>query len=317
MKLGLFILAIITIVLLLSTGRTLGAGDTVKVVLIPKVYDETNDFWTDMVSGAESAAKEYQVDLTILAPDVENDVEQQKDYIERAIKMKPDIIALSPILYTGMTDTVQKVIDAGIPLVLIDSKLDEEIEVSYIGTDNIEAGKKAGKKVLEYMQDDTKIAVMSHVKAASTAIEREKGLRQGLGKEEDRIQTVLYSNSNYQSAYDQTVELLKERQDINFMVGLNLYSTVGVARAVKDLNLQDRVHVVGLDNDVEGIQYMETGIIDALVVQKPYHMGYFGIKTAAEAARKQKVDSVIYCDTEVVTIDNIYSKENEKLLFSF
>lgn len=290
---------------------------TVKIVFIPKVLDRTNDFWMSMISGVENAAKEYQTELTILAPEVEYDYEMQIHYIEEAIKLNPDVIALAPIQYSEMTDSVRKIKDAGIKLVLIDSMVDEKLEECYVGTNNVDAGIQMGIQMLDYMKDDTRIAIMSHVKEASTAIEREQGVRIGLGEYEGRIETVLYSNSNYDQAYRLTKQLLKERPDINLIAGLNLYSTVGVARAVKEMGLDHKIHIVGFDNDSEGIEYLEEGIIHALIVQKPFNMGYLGIQSAAEIARGKKTQKIMYSEVEVIRADNIYTGENQKLLFPF
>ena len=290
--------------------------DKLKIIYIPKTKDETF-FWSEVVAGAESAAKEYQVELEVLAPDEEKNIEQQKAYIKQAIKKEPDALVVSPSLYTGMTEIIEEATELGIPLILVDSQLDKDIESSYIGTDNADAGVKMGEKVQECIKEDTKIAVMSQAKETSTAIEREEGLRKGLGKEERRIEKVLYCESDRQIACNLTKELLSECSDIDCIVGLNLVAVTGVAQAVEEMGLSEQVHVIGMDSDDEGIAYMERGTIDALVVQKPFHMGYFGIKTAVEIAEKQKVEPIIYSETELITIDNIYSPQNEKLLFTF
>lgn len=289
----------------------------ISVVYIPKVYDETNDFWVSVVLGAESAAKEHQVDLTIMAPAEEDDSNLQIRYIEEAIRMKPDVIAISPILYSGMTDEVKKINKANIPLVLIDSKLDESIEDCCISTNNVEMGEKAGTKTLEYIDDTSKIVIMSYVKDSSTAIERQEGFRKALGDKEKNIEEVLYCGSDYEKSYELSVEYLSEHKDVDCMVGLNLYSTIGVARAVKALGLEDQIEIVGIDNDIECVQYLEEGVIDAIIVQKPYHMGYFGICEAVALANGKKVEKITYSETEIITLDNIYTEKNEKLLFLF
>lgn len=289
----------------------------VRIVFIPKVMDETNDFWMSMITGAKSAAREYQADLVILAPQIENDNATQEKYIDEAIKLKPDVIALSPIRYSEMTDSAWKIKKAGIKLILLDSMLDEDLAELCVSTDNIEAGIQMGSKMLDYMKEDTKIAIMSFVKASSTAIEREQGVRTGLGEYENRIETVLYSNSDYEQAYEKTKQLLEEKPEINLIAGLNLYSTVGVARAVREKDLKHKIYIVGFDNDVEGIQYLEEGIIDTLIVQKPFNMGYLGIQKSVEIAKGKKVEKIIHSETEIITVDNIYTDENQKLLFPF
>lgn len=289
----------------------------VKIVFLPKVRDETNDFWMSIISGGQSAAKEFDAELIVLAPDIETDYELQEKYVEEAIKLKPDAVVISPILFEEMTDTVRKVKEAGIKLVMMDSNLDESLEDCYVATNNVEAGKQMGKKILDFIDEDSKIVIMSHVKDSSTAMEREQGVREGLGRFEKNIVEVLYSNSDYEQAYLLTKELMERRSDITLIAGTNLYSTVGVGRAVREMQLKDRVQIVGFDNDVEGIQYMEEGIIDTLIVQNPFNMGYLSVQKAVELVRGQKVEHIIYSDTEVITLENIYDKENQKLLFPF
>lgn len=289
----------------------------VKIVFLPKVRDETNDFWMSIISGGQSAAKEFDAELIVLAPDIETDYELQEKYVEEAIKLKPDAVVISPILFEEMTDTVRKVKEAGIKLVMMDSNLDESLEDCYVATNNVEAGKQMGKKILDFINEDSKIVIMSHVKDSSTAMEREQGVREGLGRFEKNIVEVLYSNSDYEQAYLLTKELMERRSDITLIAGTNLYSTVGVGRAVREMQLKDRVQIVGFDNDVEGIQYMEEGIIDTLIVQNPFNMGYLSVQKAVELVRGDKVEHIIYSDTEVITLENIYDKENQKLLFPF
>ncbi|MCI9531269.1 MAG: substrate-binding domain-containing protein [Lachnospiraceae bacterium] len=314
----LAVLAACGIILSVSAGigqyRKQGKAE---IVFIPKVYDEDNDFWMDTIHGARSAAKEFQAELTVFAPEVESDYLTQIAYIEKAIAQKPDVIAISPILYSDMTEEIEKITEAGIGLVLIDSRIDKDIEACYIGTDNINAGIALGQEMAQFVEDDTKIAVVAHVKGASTAIEREEGMRQGLGGSQRRIEEIMYCNSDYGKAYELTKEMFGRRADINMVAGLNLYSIIGAARAVDELGLGGKVKVIGFDNDKKGIQYMEEGIIDALVVQKPFNMGYLGIEAAVRVAHGEPVEKVIDSGMEVITADNIYTGENEKLLFSF
>lgn len=291
--------------------------DSITIIMIPKVKDPTNDFWMSMISGAQSAAREKQVSLEILAPDVENDCQSQRQFIKESIKRKPDAIILSPIQYSEMTDTVRKIREAGIPLVLVDSKLSENVEAAYVGTDNEKAGIQMGNLLRKYVKNGSEIAIMSYIPGASTAIEREKGVSKGLGEFKDRIETVLYSNSDYSEAFRLTKKLLKEQPEVDLIAGLNLYSTVGVARAIKEMGAARRVHVIGFDNDVEGILYLEEGIIDALIVQKPFNMGYLAVLKSLEVVKKEVGETEVYCETEIITRDNIYTDENQKLLFPF
>ena len=70
-----------------------------SLIYIPKVVDGTNDFWTSLIQGAEMAAKEYNADIRVWAPEEENDVDGQNKLIERATEEKPDAILIAVQLH--------------------------------------------------------------------------------------------------------------------------------------------------------------------------------------------------------------------------
>ncbi len=288
-----------------------------KMILIPKLGEGSNDFWTSVIEGAEMGAKEYDVDLTVMAPGSEIEYEYQNELIERAIAMQPDVIILAPLHYENNTAAAKKIKENGIKLVLLDSYLDEEVQDCFIGTDNYQAGVEMGKWMSGYVEKDEEIAIVSHIKESSTAIEREEGVKAGLGASEERVTAVLYSNADYDIAYEETKKLLQDNPNIALLTGLNLHSTIGSARAVRDMGLEDRVTIIGFDNVTEAIQLMTEGVIQGLVVQKPFNMGFLGVENAVGLARGNKTEQVVNSGIALIDIDNIYTIENQKLLFPF
>ena len=85
-----------------------------SLIYIPKVVDGTNDFWTSLIQGAEMAAKEYNADIRVWAPEEENDVAGQNKLIERAIEEKPDAILISPSSFTESDQLLKKAKEQGI-----------------------------------------------------------------------------------------------------------------------------------------------------------------------------------------------------------
>ncbi|HKJ85565.1 MAG TPA: LacI family transcriptional regulator, partial [Spirochaetia bacterium] len=73
--------------------------------------------------------------------------------------------------------------------------------------------------------------------------------------------------------------------------------------------------LVGFDNSQEEIQFLEQGVVRALVVQKPFNMGYLGIRTVVEALRGGSVAPVIHTESVLVRKEEIFTEENQKLLF--
>jgi len=73
--------------------------------------------------------------------------------------------------------------------------------------------------------------------------------------------------------------------------------------------------LIGFDNSPPIIQFLENGVIQAIIVQKPFNMGYLGIKSAVDTINGTAVDAVIDTGSVCITRDTMYTSENQKLLF--
>ncbi len=286
------------------------------VIVIQKTIDNS-DFWLSLSQGAQMAAKENNVELEIYGPKSEREVKEAHEMLEAAIEKKPDAIVLAPSSYEETVPYARKVEEAGIHLVMLDSLMAESAGESMVATDNVKGGYKMGEYMRRFVDEETVIGVVGHVQGASTAVEREQGFREGLGKDQEKIVEVVFCESSYDLAYEVTTDLLKRHPEINMIAGLNEYSAVGAARAVTDLGLQEDIHMVGFDSSQEEIQFLEAGIFEAIVIQKPFNMGYLGVETAARLARGEQVEKNIDSGSELITRENMFTEENQKLLFPF
>lgn len=293
------------------------SSQPLEIILIQKAIDETNDFWGSISEGAQMAAREYNAELTIWGPDSEREVQAAHQLILDAIEARPDAIVLAPISYEETLPYARMIEEAGIPLILIDSFMEEPAGAGIVATDNVEGGFKMGELMRQHATEDTVIGIVGHVKGASTATEREKGLREGLGEYQNQIVDVVFCESSFEIAYDVTQALLQEHPEINMIAGLNEYSAVGAAEAVIDMGRADSVLMVGFDSSIREIQLLEAGVFEAIVIQKPFNMGYLGIEAAVKAARGEKVEENLDSGSVLVTKDTIYTEENQKLLFPF
>lgn len=285
------------------------------IVLIVKSMDKTTDFWTSMIDGANMAAKEHEVHLTIMGPESETKYEEQGAMIEEAIRMKPDAIALVPASYTKTASYAEKIEKSDIKLMLVDSVMEEAMGSCIVATDNVEAGRKMGDFIKENAEDIRGIGVVGHVQGSSTATERELGLRNGLEEYEDKIVDVVFCDSNYNKAYKITKEMLEKHPEINVLAGLNEYSSVGAARAVIDLGLEGKIFMVGFDSSIKEVDFLESGIFQAIVVQKPLNMGYLAIENTIKLLENEMLPQYIDSGSAIITKETMYMPENQKLLF--
>ncbi|CCZ67359.1 sugar-binding domain protein [Mediterraneibacter gnavus CAG:126] len=195
--------------------------------------------------------------------------------------------------------------------------IDKEIANGVVATDNFKAGKELGTFAKTILKPDSKIGVVAHVKGSSTATEREDGIREGLGEDQNRIQDIVYCNSSYDLASDLTEKMLKERPEIDVVIGTNEYSAVGAARGVKKMGMEDQVKVVGFDNSVEQIQLLEAGVFQGIVIQKPFNIGYLGVEQAVKAIEGYPMEYNLDSGCKLITKENMYEEENQRLLYPF
>lgn len=288
-----------------------------SLVYIPKVEDSTNDFWKALILGTKMAAKEYNADIEIKAPNEENDIERQNELLKEAISEEPDAILFSPSSFTESNDLLKEAKEKGIRISFIDSYTEEKVQDLTVATDNLEAGEKLGKFAATLLGPDDQIAIVAHVKGVSTAVEREEGFRKGLGDLAENIVEVVYCDSQYEKSRKLTQELMEKYPNLKMVAGMNEYSSVGAARAVKAAGAKDRIQVVGVDSSQEAVQLMENGVFKGLVVQKAFKMGYIGVKETILMLRGKSYEKDVNSGCELVTPGNMYDSEIEKLLFPF
>jgi len=311
----IFSAAVLTFIISILNKSTISYKN-IRITLVLKTVDPNIYFWQVVKAGAETAKDEYGISLNFIGPAYENDIDDQVREVENLASQNPSIVILASCDYNRLVPAVEKLHSKKIPVLTLDSGINSQIPESFIATDNIKAGKKAGKKIMDLLYPGDAIAIISYVRSTSTALERERGVRdviESVGK--IRIDTVYYTDNFTDKATEFTMELIKRKPYLKGIVSLNEPTTTGVARALKRMNNNNHVKLVGFDSSIEEIEFLEEGIIQALVVQKPFNMGYLGIKTAIDYLKGKKVNKSIDTDSSLITLDNLYDEENQKLLF--
>jgi len=92
---------------------------------------------------------------------------------------------------------------------------------------------------------------------------------------------------------------------------------MGAAQAILDAGMAGKIRLLGFDNSLAEIQFIEQGVIDATVVQKPFNMGYLAVRAALDAVEKKPRIPFIDTGSVLITASNLYLPENQKLLFPF
>lgn len=288
------------------------------IVLIPKTIGAT-EFWVTFKEGGIMAASEHGVNLEIIGTDDETDEEGQIAIIEEILAREdlPDAMVISPLSYSSMTSLLQKVESSGIYLVLADSIIDEDVADAVVATDNVVAGMELGNYAASLIEQEDQIVIVGHVENASTAIEREAGVRVGLEELENNIQEVVFCNSSYEKAEELTIEMIEKYPELKIVIGLNENAAVGAAWALKEMGKEGEILLVGFDSSLEEVKLMEEGVFQGIVIQNPFNMGYLGVEQAVKLIKQEAVETNTDSGSKLITLDNLYDEENQKLLFPF
>lgn len=289
-----------------------------SIILMPKTTGAT-EFWVTFTAGGAMAASEYDVDLEIIGTETETDELGQIEIIEEILEREdlPDAMVVSPLSYSNTTEILKKITEKGITLVLVDSIIDEDIADGIVATDNVIAGIELGEYAASLLEEGDEVAIVGHVEGTSTAIDREEGVRKGLGEYEGNITEIVFCDSSYAKAKELTIALIEKYPDLKMLIGLNENAAVGAAWALQSLGLEGEIQLVGFDSSLEEVMLMEEGVFQGIVIQNPFNMGYLGVEQTVKLLDGEVEELNIDSGSKLITMDNLYDEENQKLLFPF
>ncbi len=308
---------LISALLLGGCGAT-AATEQHTVALVAK--STQTEFWLSVFAGAEAAATEYNLKLTITGPETEEDYEAQNRMVADAVAAGAEALVFSAIDYENNASAIDDAARAGVKIVAIDSSVASEMVSTYIGTDNYAAGRMAAQAALERVEGELTVGIVNYDISSANGQEREHGavdLLQESGRAE--VAAVINTLAEAGQAKADTEAMLAEHPEINVLLAFNEPTSVGAAEAVSALGLSESVFLVGFDSNVVTVDGLQEGSVDALVVQNPYAMGYLGVESAYKllAGQGDSLEKTVDTSTQVVDRENIFTMDSQKALFAF
>ena len=287
-----------------------------SVLVSPKGLEHS--FWLTVKAGADSAGEEFNVDIIWRGPVRETDVPTQISILEDYLNKKVDAIVLAATDAKGIIPYVQKAVDAKIPVITIDSGVESDLPLSFVATDNVAAARRAAQALAELIGDKGEVACIPFVPGAATSVMREQGFSDEIKNHPGiRLVALQYSQSDVATAMAVTEDILTAHHDLAGIFGANEASALGIMQAIKNRGLAGKVKVVGFDASDNEIQALRDGLVQALIVQDPFKMGYLGVKYAVDAVHGKAVPKRVDTGVYVVTNENLDSPEIQKLLHPF
>lgn len=247
--------------------------------MVPK--GNTNEFWQSVHAGANKAAREAGVELAWQSSNTETDFNGQLQIVESMITRRVDAIVLAPIERRSLVNVVERGAAAGIPFVIFDSGIDTDRFIAHVETDNYHAGEIAAERVGRLLGGKGEVAMVKAQPGAGSTTLREDGFRAKLQHDFPNIRIVaeLFGLADYAKSLQVTENILTAHPALDAVFACNESATVGALQALK-ARKGTRVRLVGFDWTAKLLDDLKSGLVDAVVVQDPFRMGYDSLRAA-------------------------------------
>lgn len=251
-------------------------------------------------------AKQYP-DLKLLPiTDAQQDSSKQVSQVQNFISQGVDVLIVSPNESAPLTAPVKQACAKDIPVIILDRTVNTNCYSSFIGGDNVEAGKKAGKLATKLLPNGGNVVELQGILSNQPQIDRDKGFRQAV-KSNSKIKIVKHREAKWlkQDATRVMNQWLSQGTDIDLVYSQNDPMALGAYLAAASKNKQDQIKFIGTD----GLAIPDGGI---RAVQQGKLSGTFiyptGAKEAAQTAEKlangKDVKKNVTLPIQPVTSDN-------------
>lgn len=280
-----------------------GAAAGKKLIVNMKGPGGGNPFWAAVEQGAKDMGAAYGVDVTVMSPPEESDVQSQITQIEDAITQGVAGIALAPTDPVALGPSVDAAVAAGIAVVFIDTKGSNE-GITFIGTDNQAGAALAGQYMCDNVAAGGKVAILQGIITQSTGQARYEGAKAAFAA--CGLNLVAEAPAEWDTAKAQTAteDILTGNPDLAGIFGSNDNMALGAVEALRAQNLLEQVTVVGFDANPNAAAAILAGDMEATIAQSPKNIGGYGVESLIKLLNGETLDAVVDTGTAVVTAAN-------------
>ncbi len=239
-------------------------------------------YWQSVSSGFERAAADYHVTALENGPD-KFDPSGELTSFRNAVARHPAGILISVADAALFREDINSAIAAGVPVLTVDSDAPTSSRLYFIGTNNIAAGRLGGKRLIEKLNGKGNVVFFTYPGQPNLA-ERLEGYEDEIsGHPGMKIIDVVDIKGDADNAFDATQSYVSKTgpDKIDAFVCLESASAIQVAEVLKRVHATDRT-VIAMDTNADTLHLIQDGTIEATVSQKPYTMGYVGLKALDE-----------------------------------
>lgn len=284
-----------------TTDDTAAASD-VEIAVVLKTL--SSEYWGYVKAGCEAAMNDLGVNVTVVGPGAESEIEQQVAMIEQQIGAGCDAIIVAPNDAGAAAGALASSIGV-IPVLSVDTNVGIEGQTSFVGTSNVDAAKEGGLWAAAQAGEGAKAVVIYGQEGDNTSNMRREGYEAACEEAGIEVLASLSGQNTTDGATKTMEDLLNAYPDqIDIVLCHNDDTAIGAMNACKSANVSDMI-IVGFDGNQSAVDLILAGeMVKATVAQQPYQMGYQAVEAALKAINGEAVDEVINAPVEVVTAEN-------------
>ena len=272
-------LAMLALAVALTSGCNTESNKDVYYMIAANV---SLPYWQTAASGFNKAAAQYKVTAKVVGPQTYDPL-GELDALQQAVRAKPAGILISVADVSVLQREIDAAVQEGIPVITMDSDAFVSRRLYFIGTNNVEAGRLGGNRLLEKLGTKGNVAFFT-IPGQPNLEERLQGFKEVMGLQPGiKVADIVDTKGDAKVAFDKAQQLLvlTGPKKIDAFVCLEAASGKPVSDAVKQANAKG-LEVIAWDADQGTLDGIKAGTIDATIAQKPYTMGYFGLKMLFE-----------------------------------
>ena len=292
------------------------ARDPLRVALIPRTTASAN--WEAAHSGAQDASGGRGVQMYWNAPTSEDDVRQQAALIDRVVEARYGSLIVAPDQPLALTAAIQRAVQIGMRTVVIASPLtlSPRPNLAYVLNDDVADGRIAARRMGEILHGRGKLAVLGVNPESLSELTVLHSFEATLEREFPEVSIVDRRTGTHVQWEAQEIaeDVVRTHPDLNALFTLSSVTTFGAIAALQARGLNGRVRLVGSEQSPEVAEQIRTGLIDSVVAEDRYEMGYRAMQMLSDHPEKPMPAQDIRLQPTLLTRENIDKPEMRRLV---
>ncbi len=294
-----------------DAGTAGGKGKKPHVALVMKSL--ANEFFTTMADGARKHQREHPGDYDLLVNGIkdERDLSRQVAIVDELIGQRVDAIVIAPADSKALVTACKRAQEAGIVVVNIDNKLDDEvlhdagIRVPFVGPDNRAGARMVGDYLAKHLKPGDEVAILEGVRTAFNGQQRLLGFEDAMKAGGMNVVERQSAQWEMDQANKVAAAMLNEHADLKALLCSNDSMALGALAAVKAAGRAGKVQIVGFDNISAIREAVKDGSVLATADQHADQLAVYGIEYALRILKGETAPADQKTPVDLITAESL------------